>query len=250
MADTMCFWCSNLSRDVGHTTFASGDLKNVCLAVGIFQLSFIVSELLLLPVYGGYYTFPVFQYVARRRPYFHCVGRPRKCRFSIWNFFHITCRSGFLTASGRWRPRVISVNHVGLLTLPILSGDKVQKTHFQLFEYVRHTEIHRKTIYCSKTPSSAHVLNWISDRLRRSHHVLHYIKRCWLNPARSIWNGIIYFIAFKSYSQNTKVEGFGADPLAGRGLIPTCMCHTPHEHTVKAISYPMKFSCDGHFPYL
>jgi hypothetical protein len=33
----------------------AGDLKNACLAFGIFQLLITILELLLLPIYGGFY---------------------------------------------------------------------------------------------------------------------------------------------------------------------------------------------------
>jgi hypothetical protein len=39
--------------------------------------------------------------VARRRSYFHCVGRIRNCMISIWNVSLITNRSGLITTSGK-----------------------------------------------------------------------------------------------------------------------------------------------------
>ncbi len=45
---TTDFRCCNRSRDVGRTSIVSRDLQNVCLALGIFQLSFRVLELVIL----------------------------------------------------------------------------------------------------------------------------------------------------------------------------------------------------------
>jgi hypothetical protein len=83
---TIEFRCCNRLRGVDRPSIVSGDLENVCLALGIIHLSFTVLGLILLPVYGGYYLFQVFQYVARHCSYFHCDRRPRKCTVSIWNF--------------------------------------------------------------------------------------------------------------------------------------------------------------------
>jgi hypothetical protein len=80
---TLDFWCCNRSRDVGRTSIVSGDLKNVCLTFEIIQLSLTVLELLQLPVYGGYYLFPMFQYVARRQLYQGCFRRPRNVRLAF-----------------------------------------------------------------------------------------------------------------------------------------------------------------------
>jgi hypothetical protein len=76
-AATIDFRCSNTSRDIG--------LENVRLTFGIFHLSFTLMELLLLPVCGGY-LLSMFQYVAWRLSYFHCVRRPHKCMLNVWNF--------------------------------------------------------------------------------------------------------------------------------------------------------------------
>jgi hypothetical protein len=48
---TIDIGCSNRLHDISRTSIVSGDLKNVCLAFRIFQLSIIVLELLLLPVH-------------------------------------------------------------------------------------------------------------------------------------------------------------------------------------------------------
>ncbi len=113
-AATIDFWCYDRSRDVGHTTAVSGDLKNVRLEFGIFQLSFTLMEWLLHPVYGGFYLIRgLLQYVSRRRSFFRWFGRLRKYMLSHWNFSPMTCRCGHITTSGRRRPYLISVNHVG-----------------------------------------------------------------------------------------------------------------------------------------
>jgi hypothetical protein len=62
-AAAIYFRCSNTSRVVVHTAIVSDDLENVSSALGIFYLSFIFIELLLLLVYGGCYLFLVFHYV-------------------------------------------------------------------------------------------------------------------------------------------------------------------------------------------
>jgi hypothetical protein len=146
------FRCCNRSRDVSRTSLASGDLKNICLVCEIFQFLFAVLELVLLPVYGGCYRFPVYQYVARSRSYFLCVGRPRKCTLKFWNVSPITCRSTLVTTSRRRRLYFISVNHLGLLTFSILRGNNVHKTQYQLLESVTHSELDEKTMHSSVTP--------------------------------------------------------------------------------------------------
>jgi hypothetical protein len=100
---TIDLWCCNRPRNVGLTSIVSGDLGDVCLVFGIFQLLFTVLELLLLPLYGGYYLFLVFQYVVRRRSYYGCVRRPQKYMFSIWNFPLTIHPYGIITTSGLWR---------------------------------------------------------------------------------------------------------------------------------------------------
>ncbi len=65
----------------------SGELENVCSAFRIFHLSFTVPELLLLPVYDGYYRVAVLEEVARRRLYFRCVGPSRKCMHKSYSFY-------------------------------------------------------------------------------------------------------------------------------------------------------------------
>jgi hypothetical protein len=125
---TIYFRCSNTLRDVDHDAVVSGDLENVCLSFGSFRLSFTVSELLLFPIYGGCYLFPFLQYVVRRRLNYQCVGRPGKCMFSIWNFSPITCRCRLAITSGRRRPHLISVNHVGLLTFSFAGRQGAENT--------------------------------------------------------------------------------------------------------------------------
>jgi hypothetical protein len=102
-------WCSNRSRDAGRTSVVSGDLKHVSLAFQIFQLSFTVLELSLLSVYDGYYLFPVFQCVARRRSYFVCARCPQTRIFSIWNISVTIYRFGVNATSGLWRLLSFSV---------------------------------------------------------------------------------------------------------------------------------------------
>jgi hypothetical protein len=54
--------------------------------------------------YDGYYLFPVFQYVVRRRSYFRCVWRPREHMYIIWTFSFIIYRCAVITTSSRLRP--------------------------------------------------------------------------------------------------------------------------------------------------
>jgi hypothetical protein len=86
---TIDFRRCNRLLDVGRTLTVSGNLKNACLEFGIFHLSFTVLELLLLPVYGGYYPFPVFQHIARRRSFYGCVGDLENVR-SAFGIFQLS----------------------------------------------------------------------------------------------------------------------------------------------------------------
>jgi hypothetical protein len=153
---TTCFWCSCTSRNVSRTAIGSGDLEKVCVVFGIFQLSFAVLELLLLPGFWRLLSTSVFQYVARRRAFLYCFGRPGNCRLSSCIFSHKVCRSGYNTISGWRRPCWISLYHVGLLTLPIQPGNKVLKHIISCWNPSDNVKYIQK-YNSGKTPNHAHV---------------------------------------------------------------------------------------------
>ncbi len=73
---TIAFRFCGRSRDVGHTSIASVDLENVCIVFENLHLSFIVAELLLLPVGGGHILLPC-EFRCRQKS--HNIGRHLQC---------------------------------------------------------------------------------------------------------------------------------------------------------------------------